>query len=182
VAKYAFGFDHEGTPANVIDLIRIRLPLIAIQGKVPDLAFADDIPNDLAIQLQELTGTLWAVVTGNDLRDAMVKALGLNRNFCEQRYKQGQTVRVVTGLAFCADHASDTLMEGDESVQVQRVSDHIIAVVLTDHRSRTWLRWDEDRDRWNKVSSDIERQLGGQWTSREYGAIQSLRRQGHGLG
>jgi hypothetical protein len=177
VALYAFAVGlanfHTGRDqrmAEIAAIISEKLPLIAWYRSTGNVVLEHSDAEEVRHVLEAQTGTPWAVISDKRLSDALAALSVLPEP------PHGPDERPTPGLGFAVTAARAGPVTSTERAILHRLSDAVVAVSKLDQLRGGKLDPTRRRGGWGAVSSELERQVGGRWTSRSRGTLDGLRR------
>jgi hypothetical protein len=168
LANFASGRDRQ--PREIVAAIADALPLIASYGHTGNVALDDGDVNEVRSVLEAATGRAWAVVGAQQLNDALTTLAALPTP------PPAVDERPTPGIAFAVTRTGDGDVVSNERAYLHRISEGIVAVWKLDLLRAGTLDRDRRRGGWGAISTDIARQVRGQWTARSRRTLDGLRK------
>jgi hypothetical protein len=164
-----FGAGLHVLPSQLAAEVSKVLPLIAWYGSTGNFALADGDPEAVQAVLQKVSGTTWAVIEFGELEAALAELANITKP------PHSPYERPTPGLAFAVDGPHLGTLVSTRRAVLERVSGRVVAVHKLDALKNGKLDRDHRRGGWGAVSTDIARQVGGQWTARSRRTLYGLR-------
>jgi hypothetical protein len=158
--------------SDLIDDIAATLPLLGSYGSTGNLAFGNADPDQIRRFLERLIRRQWGVISVDPLDEALRHLSTIPAPTPPDPTQQ----RVTRGLAFAVRPGRAGQLISNQRAHLQRLSEDLVAVWKFDQlRPNGTLNPNQRGGGWGAISTDIERRIGGRWTSRSRRTFDGLR-------